>query len=167
MHRDGNIRHAHVLRRCRGAVWHIDNPDSNTPGTPVREVFYTSLAGYNANAGAYNSTIFINTPITADSNGNIYFGFRVQGTAPAPLNTTQSGFARIDPNGNGRFVLAGTAANDVKIGLDSHNSAPALSNDESTVYVVVKWPVDRNYGYLLGLDSTTLATKYSGFLTDP
>ncbi len=150
-----------------GSVWHIDNPDSNTPGSPVREVFYTSLVGYNANAGAYNNTIFINTPITADSSGNIYFGFRVQGTAPAPLSTTQSGFARIDTNGNGSFVLAGTAAHDVKISLDSHNSAPALSNDDSTVYVVVKWPVDQNYGYLLGLDSTTLATKYSVFLTDP
>ena len=34
-----------------GTIWHIDNPDSNTPGAPVREVFYTSLAGYNANAG--------------------------------------------------------------------------------------------------------------------
>ena len=95
-----------------GTIWHIDNPDSNTPGTPVRDVFYTSLAAYNTNAAAYNSTIFVNTPITADTAGNIYFGFRVQGTAPAPLNTSQSGFARIDTSGNGSFVLAGTAAND-------------------------------------------------------
>src|SRR5258708_20526917 len=27
-----------------GTVWHIDNPDSNTPATPVREVFYTPCA---------------------------------------------------------------------------------------------------------------------------
>src|SRR5882762_11826340 len=96
-----------------GTIWHIDNPDSNTPGPPIREVFYTSLAAYSANAAAYNSSIFINTPITADAAGNIYFGFRVQGTAPAPLNTTQSGFARIDINGNGNYVLAGTATGDV------------------------------------------------------
>jgi hypothetical protein len=150
-----------------GTIWHIDNPDSNTPGVPVREVFYTSLAGYNANAAAYNSTVFVNTPITADSNGNIYFGFRVQGTGPAPLNTTQSGFARIDTTGHGTFVLAGAAANDANINRGSHNVAPALSNDGSTVYVVAKWSVNSNYGYLLGLDPTTLATKYRVFLKDP
>ena len=128
-------------------------------------MFYTTLANYLANAAAYNSTIFINTPITADSNGNVFFGFRVQGTAPAPLSTTQSGFARIDPNGNGTYVLAGTAANDATISRDSHNSAPALSNDETTLYVVAK--SSTGHGYLIGLDSTTLATKHRVFLRDP
>ena len=150
-----------------GTIWHIDNPDSNTPGTPVRHVFYASLDAYNANAAAYNSTIFVNSPITADAAGNIYFGFRVQGTAPAPLNTTQSGIARIDTSGNGTFVLAGSAANDPAINRVSHNIAPALSNDGNTLYVVVKWSTDSNYGYLLGLDPTTLTTKFSVFLRDP
>lgn len=150
-----------------GTIWHVDNPDSNSPGAPVREVFYTSLANYNANAAAYNNTIFVNTPITADSHGNIYFGFRVQGTAPAPLNTTQSGFARIDTNGNGTFVLAAAAANDVAIERDSHNVAPALSSDETTLYVAVKWATNNRYCYLLGLDTTTLQRKFSVFLRDP
>jgi len=147
-----------------GTIWHIDNPDSNAPGPPVREVFYTSLAGYNANAAAYNSAIFVNTPITADAAGNIYFGFRVQGTAPAPLNTTQSGFARIDTSGNGAFVLAGAAAGDNAINQVSHNLAPALSNDGNTLYVVAKGSANSK---LLGLDPTTLATKYSVSLRDP
>jgi hypothetical protein len=150
-----------------GTIWHIDNPDSNTPGAPVREVFYTSLAGYNANASAYNNTIFVNTPITADASGNIYFGFRVQGTAPAPLNTSQSGYARIASNGTANFVLAGAAANDPLIDRDSHNVAPALSNDGTTVYVVVKWATNARYCYLLGLNATTLQTKFSVFLRDP
>ncbi len=150
-----------------GTIWHIDNPDSNTPGAPVREVFYTSLANYNANSAAYNSTIFVNTPITADNAGNIYFGFRVQGTAPAPLNTTQSGYARIDPNGNGTWVLVGTAANDAAITLTPHNVAPALSNDFNTLYVVVKPTAASNFSYLLGLNPTTLAKKYSVQLKDP
>ena len=64
-------------------------------------------------------------------------------------------------------MLAGTAANDGLIERDSHNIAPALSNDGSTVYVVVKWSTNARYGYLLGLDSTTLSTKYSVFLRDP
>lgn len=150
-----------------GTIWHIDNPDSNTPGLPVREVFYTSLATYNANAAAYNSTIFVNSPITADVSGNIYFGFRVQGAAPAPLNSTQSGFARIDPNGNGIYVLAGNAVGDSLVSLTSHNLAPALSNDGNTLYVVAKSPIGGNFAYLLGLNPTTLATKYSVTLKDP
>jgi hypothetical protein len=150
-----------------GTIWHVDNPDSNTPGTPVRDVFYTGVANYNANAAAYNNTIFVNTPITADASGNIYFGFRVQGTAPAPLNTSQSGFARIDPTGKGTYVLAGAAASDAQIVRDSHNVAPALSNDGTTLYVVVKWATNIRYCYLLGLDSTTLSTKFSMFLKDP
>jgi hypothetical protein len=149
-----------------GTIYYIDNPDSG-PGTPVHQVFYTSLSNYLNNASAYNSTIFINTPITSDSNGNIFFGFRVQGTAPAPLSTTQSGFARIDPNGNGSYVLVGTAANDSNIARDSHNSAPAVSNDGTTLYVLVKSASTSYYGYLLGLDTTTLATRSRVFLRDP
>jgi hypothetical protein len=150
-----------------GTIRHVDNPDSNTPSAPVREAFYTNLANYNANAAAFNNTVFVNTPITADSSGNIYFGFRVQGTAPAPLNTTQSGYARIDTSGNGIFVLAGTAANDVNISRDSHNVAPALSNDGTTLYVVVKWATDNRFCYLLGLNPANLQTKFSVFLRDP
>jgi len=150
-----------------GTIYYIDNPDAVAHGAPVHQVFYTTLANYLANAAAYNSTIFINTPITADSNGNVFFGFRVTGTAPAPLSTSQSGFARIDPNGNGTYVLAGTAANDTNIRRDSHNSAPALSNDEATLYVVAKSSTSNSYAYLLGLNSTTLALKYRVFLIDP
>jgi hypothetical protein len=149
-----------------GTIYHIDNPDSVAHGPAVQEVFYTTLANYQANAAAYNSTIFVNTPITADSSGNIFFGFRVQGTAPAPLNTTQSGFARIDPNGVGTYVLTGSTINNTSYNRDNHNSAPALSNDETTLYVVIKQSAN-GAGYLVGLNSTTLATKYQVHLRDP
>ncbi len=150
-----------------GTIYYIDNPDSAAHGAPVHQVFYTTLANYQSNAAAYDAAIFINTPITADSQGNIFFGFRVQGTAPAPIASNQSGFARIDSNGNGSFVLIGTAANDTAVRRVSHNSAPALSNDETTLYVLGKSNTTGAYAYLLGLDSTTLATKYRLFLTDP
>src|SRR5665213_1736823 len=151
-----------------GAVYYIDNVDSASHGAPVQQVFYGSLSTYQANTSGFNSTIFIDTPITADRAGNIFFGFRTQGTAPAPLNTSQSGYARIDPNGNGTYVLAGTAAGDSNIAFDTHNAGPAVSNDQSTVYVVVKSAnADSSYAYLLGLDATTLATKYKVFLNDP
>jgi hypothetical protein len=151
-----------------GTVYYIDNVDSVNHGTPVQQVFYTSLTNYQANASAFNSTVYIDTPITADASGDVFFGFRVEGTAPAPLNTTQSGYARIDPEGNGSYVLAATAAADAGIAFDSHSAAPAVSNDQSTVYVVVKSASpDSTYCYLLGLDAATLATKYKVFLKDP
>ena len=150
-----------------GTVCYISNPDATSPGTVVRQVFYTTLSDYQSRAASFNSTVFINTPITADSNGNIFYGFRVQGTAPSPLSTSQDGFVRIDPNGNATYVLASVAAGDTAIGRDSHNSAPALSNDQSTLYVVAKSSNTEYYGYLIGLNSTTLATKYKVLLTDP
>jgi hypothetical protein len=91
----------------------------------------------------------------------------VQGTAPAPLSTNQSGFARIAPDGSATYVLAGVAAGDIAITRDTHNSAPALSNDEQTLYVVVKAGTTNTYAYLLGLDARTLQTKFKVFLKDP
>ena len=42
-----------------------------------------------------------------------------------------------------------------------------ITPDGSTLYVAVKASDNEYYGYLLGLDSTTLATKYKVFLKDP
>ena len=149
-----------------GTIYYVDNPDSVSHGTPVQQVFYTTLAGYQGNAAAYNAAIYINSPLTPDSQGNVSLSFRVQGTAPAPISSTQSGFARLDPNGVGTYVLTGAAANDTSINRTSHNSAPALSADEGTVYVVAK-NNNSGEGYLLALNSTTLATQHRIFLTDP
>jgi hypothetical protein len=149
-----------------GTINYVENPDSDAPSNPVRQCFYTNLIDYSNNAMAFNGSIFLNTPITADTNGDIFFGFRIQETAPAPLNTTNGGFARIDPAGNATYVLVNTAANDVRITRDSHNCAPALSNDGTTLYVAVKG-TNSGYAYLLGLDSTNLSTKYKVFLRDP
>ena len=150
-----------------GTVWYVDNPDSNSHGLPTRVAFFGTSA-YSNNISGFNSTVFVNTPITADSKGNVYYGFRVQGTAPAPLSTSMSGFVRVDSTGNAVHVLANQAANNSSITNDSHNSAPALSIDESTVYVVAKQSTGWSYnGYLLGLDSTTLTNKYRVLLKDP
>jgi hypothetical protein len=149
-----------------GTVYHVDNPDSDTPGAPVHVCFYTNLNAYASNAAAFNNSVFVNTAFTADTNGVVFFGFRVQQTAPAPLNTTNSGFVRLDSNDNATYVLANVAASDNLAYRDSHNCAPALSNDGSTLYVAVKG-TNAYYGYLLGLDSTTLATKYRKLLLDP
>jgi hypothetical protein len=146
-----------------GTVYYVSNPD--TPGaTKSGQLAFYGIANYKAHPNEFNSSVEIDSPITSDNAGNIYFGFEV--TGQNPLNLVGGGIARIDANGNGIYVLAGTAANDSKITKVQLGSAPALSSDGSTLYVAVNESTNY-YGYLLGLDSTTLATKYQVFLTDP
>ncbi|HEV7689261.1 MAG TPA: hypothetical protein VGO52_00480, partial [Hyphomonadaceae bacterium] len=124
-------------------------------------VFY-GAAAYNANPAAFNSTVAINTPVTADAQGNVFFGFQVVAANPAGL---VSGIARVSPDGTGIWVSAATAAADVAIQKVAMNCAPALSNDGATVYIAMNTAAQA--GYLLALDSTTLAVRSRVALTDP
>ena len=136
-----------------GTVYYVENPDSDTPGPPTQICFYTNLTGYATNAAAYNNSLFICTPLTASTNGEIFFAYRNNGTIPAPLSTNRSGFVRIDAAGNGSYVLDAVAVGSTSAASSPLNCAPALSNDGATVFVV-------SGHYLLGLDSQTLATMY-------
>jgi len=145
-----------------GTVFYIDNPDSDAPDPPTRLCFYEPISTYATNSSSFTNRIYINTPITADTNGTIFFGFRTLTAAPAPLSTISSGFARIAQDGTGSYVLTTNAANNTAVTRDVPNCAPALSNDGATLYVPAMSPL-----YLLGLDATTLATKYNVQLRDP
>ena len=138
-----------------------DQADS-AAGT-VRSLVFYGAASYAANPAAYDGTVFIDTPITIDSKGNAFFGFMVTGTNPANL---VGGIARIDASGAGRWVAAAGAANDPDVVKVAMNSAPALSADEATVYVAVNADAVQK-GYLVALDSTTLAVKSRMLLLDP
>jgi hypothetical protein len=142
-----------------GTVEYITTPDAGGPATPAvgRLAFY-GTSTYNANPSAYNSTIYINTPITSDNAGNIYFGYVVTGSNPS---VPKSGIARISANGTGSFVAVQPGMAEV-----AENSAPALSNDGSTLYVLEStgnW----GWGELVALNSTTLAVESSVSLYDP
>jgi hypothetical protein len=142
-----------------GTLYYMDNPDANNATVSGQLAFY-GFANYDP---SYNSNVKISTPLTSDSAGNIYFGFVVYG--PNALNL-QSGIARMDPRGNGSWVAASTAAGDSAISQVVLNCAPALSNDQSSVYVAVN-SGGLTTGYLLRLDSTTLATTGQVLLVDP
>lgn len=134
-------------------------------GTFAPQVFY-GAGLYNADPAAYDASVFINTPLTADAQGNIFFGFQVTGFTPAGL---MSGIARVAPDGTGTWVSIGVAAGDFTIYKAVHNCAPALSNDGATVYIAANrgsTSATQN-GVLLALDSTTLATRASVALIDP
>jgi hypothetical protein len=126
----------------------------------TRLAFYGN-AVYTAHAKALANTVMVDTPITSDTAGNIYFGFVVEGANPANL---KSGIARISASGAGLWVSATAAAADDSITQVAMNCAPAISADGSTLYIAVS---NGSAGYLLGLDTTSLATKYKVAAVDP
>lgn len=142
-----------------GRVLVRQNPDQ-AKGTVTRLTFY-GKKNYGKNPTAYQQNVQIGTPLTTDANGNLYFGFLVLG--PTPINL-QSGLARIAPDGTGSWVSAATASGDPAITQVAISAAPALSPNGSLLYVVV---TNGSYGYLLALNSTTLAQVSRVRLTDP
>jgi hypothetical protein len=76
-----------------------------------------------------------------------------------------SGVARLSANGVGTWQAASVLANDNGIDRVAMNSAPALSTDGATLYVAVSNSLER--GYLLAIDSATLAIKTKVSLIDP
>ena len=150
-----------------GTVYFCDAPDTTNASPVIGQVAFYGLTNYTANTNAYLNNVFIDTPITSDRYGNIFFGFQVTGSTPLNL---QSGIARIDYNGTGTWIAASNAAGDVAIKKVSQNCAPALSNDHKTLYVAVNnssyWSDFSDYGYLVALDSRTLAPLASVRLKD-
>jgi hypothetical protein len=136
-----------------GTVYYCDTPDTTNPAPVIGHLAFYGLTNYSNNVNAYSNNVFINTPITSDRYGNIFFGFQVTGSTPLNL---QSGIARIDFNGTGTWLAATNAAGDTAISKVVMNCAPALSNDHKTLYVAVNTG-NFGSGYLVALDSRTLA----------
>jgi hypothetical protein len=139
-------------------------PDADAASSAAASHVFYGANAYNANPAAFDGSVFINTPLTADVLGNVFFGFQVIGTNPAGL---VSGIARVAPDGTGTWVGAQAAAGDATIDKPVMNCAPALSNDGGTLYIAVNNVTGFQWGYLLALDSTTLATKAKALLIDP
>jgi hypothetical protein len=142
-----------------GRVLVRQDPDSKK-GAVTRLYFY-GVKNYKKSPTTYQQNVQINTPLTTDAAGNLYFGFVVLGSTPLNL---QSGIARVAPDGTGTWVSAATVSGDPTIIEVSMSCAPALSQDGSVLYVAVD---DGNYGYLLELNSTTLALVNRVRLIDP
>jgi hypothetical protein len=142
-----------------GTVYFRDDPDAAS-GASGRLAFY-GLSNYQENPAAYGANVIINTPLTADQHGNIFFGFTVQGATPAGL---ESGIARMDAAGEGSWVSVTSASGDSTMTEVALNSAPALSPDQTIVYVVIS---DGGWGYLVALNAQTLAPMARVRLLDP
>lgn len=143
-----------------GKLLYRDNVDS-AAGTVQTAVFYGANV-YAAAQAELNAAVMISTPITVDTAGNAWFGFFVTAANSAGLS---SGVARLAADGSGTWQAASALANDVAIDRVAMNSAPALSIDGATLYVAVSNAAGR--GYLLALDSVTLASVARVLLLDP
>jgi hypothetical protein len=147
-------RNSTVMAGAGGTVILRSNPDASA-GTTSRLAFY-GISNYNNDPQTYNNTVQINTPITADSSGNLFFGFFASG-APGGLT---SGLARIGTNGTGSWISAANASGDASMQKVAYNCAPALSPDGSKVYFAVNNVngfANGAVGYLIVLNSGTLA----------
>jgi hypothetical protein len=145
-----------------GKVIYRDDADSAT--SAMQSAVFYGDAAYAASKAAFDASVFINTPITADTQGNIYFGFVALPDNPAGL---KGGIARIGVDGTGSWAAAATVADDDAIDKAAMNSAPALSSDQKTLYVAVNTNGDSAKGYLVALDAATLAVKGKVLLIDP
>jgi hypothetical protein len=146
-----------------GTVFYRDQVDSATG--PIGQLAFYGKALYTANQAAFDANVQISTPLTADRYGDIFFGFVVQGANPANL---VSGVARISATGAGTWVSAVSAAGgDGSIVQATLNCAPALSNDQRTLYIAVSDGNEFGNGYLVSLNSTTLAPVAQIRLSDP
>ena len=150
-----------------GTVYYRDQPDAATG--PSGQIAFYGNAVYAANQSTFDNQVMISTPITADANGNIYFGFDVK--AGSNTENLTSGLARIGADGTGSWISASAAAQgDNSIVEVALNCAPAVSNDGSILYFAVSGgPVGQGYqgGYLVSVDSTSLAAIARVRLTDP
>lgn len=142
-----------------GTVLYRDNPDAAS-GSQGRLAFY-GIANYNADAAHYQHNVQINTPLSTDGNGNVFFGFVVSGSTQTAL---ASGIARIGADGSGTWVSAAVASGDSAMLQVPHNCTPAISADGTKLYVAVS---NGKAGYLLELNSSTLATVAKVRLKDP
>jgi len=144
-----------------GRVLVRQTPDLAT-GKVSHLIFY-GQKNYVADPAIYQQNVQINTPLTTDAAGNLYFGFLVLGSTPVNL---VSGLARITPTGTGTWIAASTISGDSGVNNIAMSCAPAISNDGTMVYVATVNESNES-GYLVAVNSTTLAPIKAVKLLDP
>ena len=139
----------------------IARPNPDLKKQKVTKLYFYGAKNFKKNKTAYETNIQINTPLSTDPAGDLFFGFLALGSTPLNL---QGGLARIGADGTGTWVSAATLSGDPSVFEVSMSAAPAFSPDGSIVYVAVD---NGEFGYLLALNSVTLAVINKVLLKDP
>lgn len=143
-----------------------DPEHSNQP--VYRQVFYGGSNFFN-NRSTYATDVKINTPLTVDNRGNVWYGFRTFGTTadrtPIGAPNLLSGIAKLTSSGGGQWKDVVSITGDPDAVHIQTQSAPAVSPDGGTIYIAVRRA--SGGGYLVALNAYTLATRSMRRLYDP
>lgn len=150
-----------------GRIGYFDNADEAGEKT-VKSLAFYGAAKYAKNSVDLNDHVSINTPLTLDETGNVYFGVQSDGESRV---IPKSGLARVSARGAGRFIQVARAAKDLGINRIPQNSAPALSPDGKLIYIAARRARNdataSSPNYLLALNSATLTPIARAPLLDP
>ena len=133
----------------------------------VQTLAFYGNAAFDADSANYRDKVRINTPLTLGSGGTVFFGFTAKAGAPGGL---KGGIVRLAADGQAVWKSAAELSGDASMFQTAMNAAPALSLDEKTLYIAVNSdPASGSMqnGYLLALDSGTLALKAKQRLINP
>jgi hypothetical protein len=151
-----------------GTLYYRDLPNAakgpNGQAGATGQVAFYGMPIYLANKSAFDNTVQISTPLTADRSGNIYFGFTVTGANPADL---LSGIAKVSYSGAGTWAGAVSLTGDANANQIALNCAPALNNTQTVVYVATSNGAEFGYGYLTSMTAAKLTPLSHVELFDP
>ncbi len=112
-------------------------PDADSASSASnRVVFYTTLSDFNKNKATY-APIKINTPISADNAGNLFFGYEVISTVPF-TSVGSGGIVKVNAKtGAVTFKSVSDLKIDGSLSRPAMNAAPAVTADGKFIYVAL------------------------------